>query len=403
MNDDIDSLRHELRHLKELHAGGALDTARYEASRAPLERALVDAVTSGAGASARDGRELRRLLASLAAMVFVVACAGYWWTGAPEFVVGGSAPASGDAAAAQPHEATPEQIAAMVDKVVQRLKSRPDDAQGWTVLARAYAMLGRTAEAVPAYAKAVALRGDDAGLLADYADALAVENGRQFSGEPLGLIARALQIDPGNPKALALAGTAAFDRKDYAGAALHWGKLAQGVPADSAYRAQVQAGIDKARQLGKLAPAGAPASASASEFASASASASVAASAASRAATALPEAGVDGRVTLAAKLAGQASPTDTVFVFARATVGSRMLLAVLRKHVRDLPFEFRLDDSMAMSEAAKLSGAGQVIVGARVSKSGDATPRSGDLTGQSQPVAPGVTGVTIEINEVLGK
>ena len=290
MNDDIDSLRHELRHLQELHAGGALDTARYEASRAPLERALVDAVTSGAGASARDGRELRRLLASLAAMVFVVACAGYWWTGAPEFVVGGSAPASGDAAAAQPHEATPEQIAAMVDKVVQRLKSRPGDAQGWTVLARAYAMLGRTAEAVPAYAKAVALRGDDAGLLADYADALAVENGRQFSGEPLGLIARALQIDPGNPKALALAGTAAFDRKDYAGAALHWGKLAQGVPADSAYRAQVQAGIDKARQLGKLAPAGAlaPASASASEFTSASASASVAASAASRAATALP-------------------------------------------------------------------------------------------------------------------
>ena len=399
MNDDIASLRHELRHLKELHASGALDTTRYEASRAPLERALVDAVTSGAGASARDGRELRRLLASLAAMVFVVACAGYGWTGAPEFVVGRSAPASGDTAAAQPHEATPEQIAAMVDKVVQRLKSRPDDAQGWTVLARAYAMLGRTAEAVPAYAKAVALRGDDAGLLADYADALAVENGRQFSGEPLGLIGRALQIDPGNPKALALAGTAAFDRKDYAGAALHWGKLAQGVPADSAYRAQVQAGIDKARQLGKLAPAGAPASAS--EFASASAS--VAASAASRAATALPEAGVDGRVTLAAKLAGQASPTDTVFVFARATVGSRMLLAVLRKHVRDLPFEFRLDDSMAMSEAAKLSGAGQVIVGARVSKSGDATPRSGDLTGQSQPVAPGVTGVMIEINEVLGK
>ena len=91
-----------------------------------------------------------------------------------------------------------------------------------------------------------------------------------------------------------------------------------------------------------------------------------------------------------------------MLVFARATVGSRMLLAMLRKHVRDLPFEFRLDDSMAMSEAAKLSGAGQVIVGARVSKSGDATPRSGDLAGQSQPVAPGVPGVTIEINEVLG-
>ena len=210
----------------------------------------------------------RKLLASLAALVLAVAGAGYWWTGTPGLVAGGSAAASGEPAAGQPPVATPEQIAAMIDKVVRRLRDRPDDAQGWTLLGRAYTMLGRTAEAVPAYAKAVALRADDAQLLADYADALAVENGRQLNGEPLKLIARALQVDPGNLKALALAGTAAFDRKDYAGAALHWGRLAQGVPADSAYRAQVQTGIDEARQLGKLAPA--VASASASESASAS-------------------------------------------------------------------------------------------------------------------------------------
>ena len=110
-----------------------------------------------------------------------------------------------------------------------------------------------------------------------------------------------------------------------------------------------------------------------------------------------------GTVTLAAVLAAQASPNDTVFVFARAAEGPRMPLAVLRKQVKDLPFEFNLDDSMAMSPAAKLSAAAQVIVGARISKTGEAIPQNGDLTGQSAPVAPGASGLNIEIAEVVKK
>ena len=254
MSDDIETLRRKLRQLKEQHDSGALDAARYAESRAPLERRLVDAVTSDAAAASPPiaPRPSRKLLAGLSASVLIVAFAGYGWTGSPKLINGvPTAPAEN---AAQPQEPTPAQVTAMVDKLAQRLKDRPDDAQGWSMLARAYAMLGRTAEAMPAYERAVALRADDAGLLADYADAMAVQNGRQLNGKPLELVAKALKIEPGNLKALALAGTAAFDRKDYAGAVQFWDKLMQGVPTDSPYHAQVQAGIDEARQLGKLPP-----------------------------------------------------------------------------------------------------------------------------------------------------
>ena len=226
---------------------------------------------------------------------------------------------------------------------------------------------------------------------------LAVKNGRQLTGESLTLIDRALKIDPANLKALALAGTAAFDRKDYTLAVQHWEKLLAGVPADSAYRSQVQSGIDEARQLGKMPP-----SATALADAAATPQAAPAQSDGS-APPAAAGASVSGTVTLSAALAAQAGPDDTVFVFARAAEGPRMPLAVLRKQVKDLPFEFRLDDSMAMSPAAKLSGAARVVVGARISKTGDAIPKDGDLSGESAPVTPGASGLKIEIAEVVKK
>jgi cytochrome c-type biogenesis protein CcmH len=108
---------------------------------------------------------------------------------------------------------------------------------------------------------------------------------------------------------------------------------------------------------------------------------------------------ITGKVTLAPALAAKAAPDDTVFIYARAAEGSRMPLAILKKKVSDLPVSFTLDDSMAMSPAATLSGAKAVIVGARVSKSGQAMPQPGDLQGQSAVVAPGVSGLQISISE----
>jgi len=90
-----------------------------------------------------------------------------------------------------------------------------------------------------------------------------------------------------------------------------------------------------------------------------------------------------------------------VFVFARAVDGGRMPLAILRKQVKDLPLQFTLDDSTAMSPANALSGAKQVIVGARISKTGNAMPQPGDLAGQTLAVAVGSSGLKIDIKEVV--
>jgi cytochrome c-type biogenesis protein CcmH len=106
-------------------------------------------------------------------------------------------------------------------------------------------------------------------------------------------------------------------------------------------------------------------------------------------------------VTLAPALQGHVAPDDTLFVFARAVNGSRMPLAVLRKQVKDLPLRFTLDDSLAMSPAAKLSGAASVVVGARISKSGKAGAQEGDLQGHLPAVALGTGSLKLEINEVV--
>ena len=120
------------------------------------------------------------------------------------------------------HQLSPEQIEAMVERLAERLKGDPGNVEGWLLLGRSYSAFGRFKESSEAYAKAARLRPDDAQLLADYADALGMALGRKLEGEPEKLIARALEIDPRNLKALALAGTVAFERKDYKVAAAHW-------------------------------------------------------------------------------------------------------------------------------------------------------------------------------------
>ena len=278
----------------------------------------------------------------------------------------------------------------MVGRLEARLKSTPEDAEGWTMLGRSYNVLGRYAEADAAFRKVIELRPTDAQGWADRADALAMANGRKLEGEPEKLIARALELDPKNLKALALAGTIAFDRGDYAGAVRHWeAAVAAGDPNSDLVR-NLQGGVAEAR-----ARAGAPAGAAAP------AATAAPAAPAARAASAPASASVAGRVVLAPELSGRAAPDDTVFVFARAVDGPRVPLAVLRKKVKDLPFEFVLDDSMAMNAALRLSSATQVVVSARISKSGNAVAQPGDLQGATPAVGVGTRELQIVITETV--
>ena len=393
----VAALRRQIEQLATLHSSGALAEGPYLEARELLEKRLVDVVVNARTTAAAPAASSKGLIAALAAFVLVVAAAGYAWLGTPQGLSPEARVAQASAAGEGTHSVTREQIEAMLEALATRLKDKPDDPDGWAMLGRSYAVLGRHAEAVGPFKQALSLRPNDAVLLADYADALAAANGTNLEGEPSRLIEQALKLDPNNLKALSLAGTAAFNRQDFAGSIAIWQKLAQLAPGDEMAR-QVQGGIDEARR--RIDAGAVPAQAAALAPAI---SATTAVPPAPTLGAAAGADSVSGTVTLAPTLAGKAAPTDTVFIFARAAEGARMPLAILRKQVKDLPLNFKLDDSMAMSPSAKLSSAARVVVGARISKGGGALPQPGDLQGFSPPVAGGATGLKVEISETVGR
>lgn len=352
-----------------------------------MNPALPDTTPADASSAQRPSA---RLWGALMLGVLLLAAVGYWRTGAFSAALQwdreGAAQAAAAASANEAHSMDAQRIAAMLDRLAQRLKAQPDDAEGWAMLARSYAILGRHADAVPAYQKAVALQGNDPGLLVDYADALAVTHNGTLAGEPMALVQRALAIDPDNLKGLALAGSEAFERKAFPEAVRYWEHAARVAPPNSPYLPQLHAGVVEARARGGMPPAAATAQADSAAPATAQAQAPAGA------------ARISGRVSLAPALRGQVAPEDTVFVFARAVNGPRMPIAVLRKQVKDLPFDFTLDDSMAMSPERRLSSFSEVTLVARVSKSGSAMPQPGDLSVEAPAVTVGKQGVALQIS-----
>ena len=402
MSTSIEALRQKLQQLQALHQSGTLSAEAYAAARSQVEQDLVAQVMADAKPAAP--RAPPRLQALVMLGVVAIAVAGYTFTGSPGLA--GLSPATAPVAAAGDagQHATDLQMTEVVDKLAQRLKEKPDDVNGWTLLARAYSAMGRHAEAAPVYKKVLAMAGENANVLADYADTLGALNGGTLNDEAIKMVERALVLEPDNIKARALAGSAAFDRRDYAGAVRQWEAVVAALPPDSAFVPELQASIAQARELGGMPPASpfaAPAAPAAPAMAAAPAPQTAAAPAVTPAASVATA--ISGNVGLAPALAGQVSPEDTVFIFARAAEGPRMPLAILRKQVKDLPASFTLDDSLAMAPSAKISDHGRVVVSARISKSGNAMPQPGDLIGQASAVAPGARGVQVTISEAVPK
>ena len=362
--------RDQLRELDADLAAGTLARADYDRARQDLERRLLEEQAQETRAAPRARAFPRAGAVSVAVALPLVAIAVYLGVG--------------NLRALDPEQragAPPglRQIEEMVQRLADRLQQNPDDIEGWRMLGRSYTVMGRFAEAANAYAKAAARSPRDPQLLADLADALAMARGHKMAGEPEELVLRALQIDPNNLKALALAGTAAFERNEFRGAVRYWERMLAHVPEDSEDARTIRSNIDEARaQLAQkpgaakkgTAPAAAPP-------------------------------GVSGTVSLSPRLAAQAAPDDTVFIFARAADGPPMPLAAVRKNVRDLPAQFTLDDSMAMNPQRKLSAFPKVVIVARVSKGGTPAAQPGDLQGMSAPVASNAKGVTVTIDSAL--
>ena len=276
-------------------------------------------------------------------------------------------------------------VIAMVDKLAQKVRERPDDAQGWALLARSTAALGRFNESAEAYEHLSKLVPDDADVLADWADALGMAQGQSLAGRPREIVERALKIDPTHRKGLALAGTAALDAGDYASSARYWATLAAQMAPGSQEETQVRAIIAEVQE--KAAAAGKPIGDVPKQLAQAK-----------------PVAGgqsVSGSVSISPQIASRLQGNETLFIFARAEGGSRMPLAIMRASAKQLPLKFALDDSQSMAPGANISSAKSIRVEARISRAGQAAPQSGDLQGSSAVVKPGARDVNVVIDKVV--
>jgi len=375
-------LRDQRAELENDLSNGVISSEQYETALAELDRRVLEE-TRREGVVADASRPGALVAVVVAATLPVAAVVLYLALGTPSALSPSLVAQGGEAR----HQVTAEEIESMIGRVKERLAREPDNLEGWVVLARTYYVLGRTAEATAAFERAIALGPDDASLLADYADVLGIAQNQSLEGKPAEVIARALKADPTQWKANALAGTLAFTRKEYGKAIEHWERVKQSVPPESPIAQSIDSSLAEAR---RLAGGGAPAVASTSP--------SRTADAGTGSSAALQGTAVSGTVTLAPSLAGTVSPDDTVFVFARPVGDSRMPLAVVRGKVSDLPLSFKLDDSMAMTPTHRLSAQSEVIVGARVSRSGTATPQPGDIEIVSGPVKVGMSGVSLVID-----
>ncbi|MGJ0431477.1 c-type cytochrome biogenesis protein CcmI [Methylobacter sp.] len=340
--------RQRLVELQEQLQTGTLTQAQYEEQRAELEVALSDDldIPTQAKASGTKGRWMVFVLVLLVPLTALTLYAGLGSYASLNQTSDNSAMPG------------PEDINRMVAGLAARMKSNPNDAQGWLMLGRSYKYLQQYPEAADAFAQAYRLLGDQAEVLLSYADALAMSNDGRLSGKPAELVFKALALEPNNMTGLWLGGMAKAEAGDAAGAVQLWRKLEALLPPDSEARQEIQtlmANVENRRPEEQPTEAASP--------------------------------GIDVEVSLAPELRTKISPEQTVFIYAQALSGPKMPLAIVRKQVSDLPLTVNLNDSMAMMPEMKLSRFDQVKLIARISKSGNATQQPGDLIGVIDSVA----------------
>ncbi|MEP7083478.1 MAG: c-type cytochrome biogenesis protein CcmI [Betaproteobacteria bacterium] len=403
----LEVLRDQRREIDDEVAAGRIGADERETRIAELVRRVHDeglgSAQSGAASLALAPPQ-RRLGLAIVLGLLIPALA------LPLYLIVGT-PAALDPSARVPaagkREFTPEQLRGALATLKTRLETTPDDVTGWTMLGRGLLLLNDFPGSAAAFERAVAIKADDAGLLADFADALAMQRGGDFTGKPSELIQAALKVNPQLPKALALAAAAAFAQNQFEAARGYWQRLLVLLPPDSPPAQEVKAMIEQvaARAAGVDKPAS-PQQATASPApvapapTPASAPATAAATGGAATAAAIGKA-ITGTVRLAPALAGKMAAGDTLFIFARAVDGPRMPLAIVRGSASELPRAFRLDDSVGMAGGPLLSAAAQVRIEARVSRSGEALPRTGDLRGESAVVAAGTAGVEVVIDRLV--
>lgn len=313
---------------------------------ADLERTLLDDLDTHADpVTTSNGKGAKITLWSSIALIPLLATVGYITLGHPELL---------DAPPLKSMHETRKAIQELAD----RLSANPNDLEGWVLLGRSLQTTERPAEAAKAYETATRLAPGDPDLLALHAEALAEAQDGKLEGQPAAIIQQIVRDHPKHKMGLWLGGLAAAQSGDMRSARKLWERLRAELPPQGPEIKEIDA------YLQELGPESKAQAASAKTP------------------------GVKVKVTLDPKLKGDVQPDDAVFVFARAAEGPPMPLAVIRKTVRDLPLSVTLDDSLAMRPGLEISKFPKLILGARISKSGQATPQSGDIEGSLPGMTP---------------
>jgi cytochrome c-type biogenesis protein CcmH len=375
--------RDQLKELEGDRANGLIPEDQFQTTKLELEARLADDAL-GVDAAPEPARESNRRLGYALAGILPVAAFGlYFWLGNPTSLIEIAAAPTRSEPKLNPNAPMREHdIQKMVQQAEAKVKANPKDGDAWAILAKTYAAMGRWPESWKSYQFAIDLLPENAALLSGQAEALAVLNGRVLQGRPMELVNRALELDPNDIKGLELAGFNAFQEKNFAQAATYLQNLHRQLPPEAPFAKNILAAINEAQ---RLAAGGAPANL------------------AEQGAPAAPPASsvtIRGSLEITPELKARLAQNDVIFLFARPVQGGPPVAAVRGPAIR-LPMDFELSDRLAMNPDNLLSQHKEVVLVARVSKSGGPMAQPGDLEGSVSGVKVGAAGVTIVIDKLV--
>jgi len=357
--------RDQILDLDREHDSGHISDEEWQQSRDELSLRLLEDTSAVDDPAAKTEKPAIWTAVVLAVALPLGSMGMYMWVGQPE--------ALNPLALKTPDQVDPKDLTKMAQTLAEKLQDKPDNLQGWVMLGRTYRTLENFDAALRAYDSALKLSDDD-DLKLERIEVIAMQRQGQFEGEPWNVIREVLQRDPQHFGALLTAGSASYAEGKFADALKYWEQARKPLDANNPDLAGLESAIATVRERLGMPPAkAAPAAASGLN--------------------------VTGQVNLSASLKSKASPNDVVFIYATPANGDRMPLAIFKTTVSQLPFNFTLDDSTAMAPDRKLSAAGEVMVKVRVTKSGNAMPQSGDLSGSLGPVKVGSKGLKLEIKD----
>ena len=359
--------RDQILDLDREHDSGHISDEEWQQSRDELSLRLLEDTSAVDDPAAKTEKPAIWTAVVLAVALPLGSMGMYMWVGQPE--------ALNPLALKTPDQVDPKDLTKMAQTLAEKLQDKPDNLQGWVMLGRTYRTLENFDAALRAYDSALKLSDDD-DLKLERIEVIAMQRQGQFEGEPWNVIREVLQRDPQHFGALLTAGSASYAEGKFADALKYWEQARKPLDANNPDLQGLESAIATVRERLGMPPAKAtPGAASGLN--------------------------VTGQVNLSAALKSKASPNDVVFIYATPANGDRMPLAIFKTTVSQLPFNFTLDDSTAMAPDRKLSAAGEVMVKVRVTKSGNAMPQSGDLSGSLGPVKVGAKGLKLEIKDQI--